>query len=186
MIPATHVMVDLETFGSTPGSAIASIGAVAFNLTTGELGGEFYRVIDPASCTDLGLTIDGATVLWWLGQGDSARRALTETRGIHLAVALQEFSAFWAVTGAARFWSHGANFDDPLLAAAYRACKVRTPWRYTESRCTRTIFELANVSPDRGEGTHHNALDDAKAQALAVITAMRAIHSQQPILTAEA
>lgn len=39
-------------------------------------------------------------------------------------------------------------------------------------RDTRTLFDLAGVKVDRGSGTHHNALDDACAQAEATVKAL--------------
>ena len=42
----THVMLDLETMGRKSNSALVSIGAVEFDLITGETGREFYKVID--------------------------------------------------------------------------------------------------------------------------------------------
>ena len=175
-----HVMVDLETFGSTPGSVIASIGAVAFNPHTGEMGAQFHAVINPASCQDHGLTIDADTVLWWFKQSEAARAALAVNPKLTLYSALAEFDAFWRGVGATHFWGHGANFDDPLLAAAYRAGGSAPPWKFYNSRCTRTLFEMAGVKPDRTAGVHHNALDDAIAQARAVIAAYAKLNTPPP------
>jgi len=50
----TDVMLDLETMGRKSNSALVSIGAVEFNLETGETGKEFYEVIDLQSCLDVG------------------------------------------------------------------------------------------------------------------------------------
>lgn len=169
-----HIMVDLETMGTAPGSVIAAIGAVAFDPLTGEFGASFYRAVSMASCQRAGLTLDADTVGWWLRQGDAARAALLGERA-DLITALAHFEGFWRDAGGTAFWSHGANFDEPLLAAAYRAVGSRSPWGYTASRCTQTIFALAGVSVDRAAGTHHNALDDARAQAEAVCAAYVAL-----------
>lgn len=168
-----HIMVDLETMGSKPGSAIASIGAVAFDPVVGTMGAEFYQVVDLVSCERAGLTLDASTVYWWMGQSDAARDALRRSR-TDIAVALQRF-AWWiddqAKGDRVRLWGHGGNFDEPMLAAAHLATGVGRPWNYSEGRCTRTLYELAGVELDRAApeaGTHHNALDDAKVQARAV------------------
>lgn len=168
-----HIMVDLETMGSKPGSAIASIGAVAFDPVAGTMGAEFYQVVDLVSCERAGLTLDASTVYWWMTQGDAARQALGGAK-MGLRDALQRFA--WFIDDQAkgerpRLWGHGGNFDEPMLAAACRAVSMPSPWRYSEGRCTRTIFEAAGVELDRAApeaGTHHNALDDAKLQARAV------------------
>ncbi len=168
-----HIMVDLETMGSKPGSAIASIGAVAFDPVAGTLGAEFYQVVDLVSCERAGLTLDASTVLWWLKQSDAARAALGGAK-LDLRGSLARF-AWWiedqCKSERPRLWGHGGNFDEPMLAAACRAVSMPSPWRYSEGRCTRTIYELAGVELNRAApeaGTHHNALDDAKLQARAV------------------
>ena len=169
--PHPHIMVDLETMGSTPGSAIVSLGAVAFDPITGTLGEEFYRVIDLGSCQRAGLTIDSDTVKWWLRQPDAARAQLDRADAEPLATVLGWFATWWRRQSGQFIWGHGANFDEPLLSCAFRAAHVVVPWRYSDARCTRTIFALTGERPDRTQGTHHNALDDAKAQAEAVIRA---------------
>lgn len=163
------IMVDLETLGPTPGSVVVSIGAVAFDPKSNALGSQFYAVINPASAQAAGLTIDGETVLWWMDKSDAARAALTNGPTFGLRETLISFSTWWQQHEGVRFWGHGANFDDPVLAAAYRAAGLKPPWRYSNSRCTRTVFDMAGSSgPDRAAGVHHNALDDAIAQAVAV------------------
>ena len=48
-----HAMLDLETWGTKPGSAIRSIGAALFTLD-GNIGGTFYCNVDEQSCLDIG------------------------------------------------------------------------------------------------------------------------------------
>ena len=60
---SVNVMVDLETLGNGSESVIISIGAVEFDPETGELGREFYKVVDAQSCVDAGLKIDASTVM---------------------------------------------------------------------------------------------------------------------------
>lgn len=165
-----HIMIDLETMGSRPGSVIASIGAIMFDPVEGKLGESFYLNVDMGSAASAGLTFDGDTISWWLQQSQEAREALrSDPRP--LADVLDALTLFFREEGAYFFWSHGANFDEPVLSAAYEALRKKRPWTYSASRCTRTIFDLANVKPDRASGVHHNALDDARAQAQAVCEA---------------
>lgn len=171
--PHPHIMVDLETMGAVPGSAIVSLGAVAFDPVAGRIGETFYRRIDLASCQRHGLTIDAGTVGWWLQQSEAARAELVDPNCDTLPNALGWFASWFRRQGGEFIWGHGGNFDEPLLACAFRACFVQIPWRYSAARCTRTIFALTGEAPDRAQGTHHNALDDARAQAEAVIRAWR-------------
>jgi len=72
----TDVMLDLETMGRKSNSAIVSIGAVEFNIETGETGREFYAVIDLNSCLDFGLKVQADTIYFWLQQNQAARDAI--------------------------------------------------------------------------------------------------------------
>lgn len=173
----SHVMVDIETLGTAPGSVILSIGACVFDSegTTHE----FEAVIDPRDAVKYGLTIDPDTVCWWAGQSEEARRAVflpkDDPKLFPLSEALWRFSEWFrsAWVNGQQVWCHGATFDVPLLDAAYRACGLAAPWGYNQARCTRTLYELADVWPDRTRGVHHNALNDAKVQAQAAIEAHR-------------
>ena len=164
------VMVDLETLGTTPGCVILSIGAVAFDRVAGTLGNEFYVNLDPDSCRGFGLSVNPQTVEWWARQSPEARAAL-ESDQLPLGLALAAFTGFFKLNGGRTIWGHGANFDPPVLEAAYRALGVTPPWKYWAVRDTRTLYELADVSPDRTEGVHHNALADAVSQARAACLA---------------
>lgn len=163
------VMIDTETLGVAANSVILSVGAVSFNEEG--LGSEFYARISIDSCLAHGLHIDGNTLAWWMGQDEDARKVFCET-GLALPVVLGALSqAFqWENT---RIWCNGLNFDLPILDTAYRACGMSTPWAYYNTRDYRTLknelpkplFQSLEVKPTIA----HNALADAKAQALTLI-----------------
>jgi len=166
-------MHDLETLGIRPGSIIRSLGAVVFDPRTGKLGAEFYANITRASCEKAGLTFDQSTVDWWEDQSDAAKAAL-EIDQRPLIEVLSDFFHWFSSVGGEEIWSHGAGFDNVLLASAYRAVGVAPPWKFWNERCCRTVLALGNRRVDSTrQGEHHNALDDAKSQALAVSAALR-------------
>ena len=168
-----HVMIDLETWGTRPGSALRSLGAVVFDPRDGTLGSTFYRNIDDASCEALGLRKDPSTVAWWGEQSKSAQDALLADR-MPLPTVLGEFSAWWRDVRGEWVWGHGASFDPVLLEAAYEACMLDATWKFWNIRCCRTILGCANRKPMRSaRDTPHYALDDAIAQAKAVAAAFR-------------
>lgn len=189
----THIMVDLETMGTAVGAAVASVGAVVFDpFSTVEdpvLGAEFYCTLNLAEQQAWGLTLDASTVYWWLQQSEEARQALfTHQRsagpglgpsegaqgpGLAAWVAQQVANTTPYSQPRAMFWCHGATFDAPILEKVYRTFLMDPWWHFADVRDTRTVYDMAGVSPDRSKGTHHNALDDAKAQALAVMRAYR-------------
>lgn len=163
-----QVMLDLETLGKSPGAVIVAIGAVIFDASG--LGFEFYQRIDAVDCQQNGLTLDAETVLWWLQQSDEARKEICQP-GLPLHEVLTNFANWLEENAGGDFalWGNGASFDNALLAAAYRAAHMETPWKFWNDRCYRTMKAMRpNIKLDRN-GTHHNALDDAKSQALHLI-----------------
>lgn len=169
------IMIDIETMGLRPGSVIASIGAQVFDLKKRELvsDGGFYVVVDMADAQKQGLRIEAGTVAWWLRQSEAARQVLL-VRGEWLSTALAQLTNHFRGHGCVNAWSHGAGFDLVLLDSAYYACGLEAPWKYPAARDTRTLYALAGINPKEffdPNATAHNALDDARAQAKAVIAA---------------
>lgn len=164
-----NVMVDLETRGTRPGCCILSIGAVAFDEKG--VGETFYTVVDHASCVQAGLFEDPDTMRWWNNQSDQARKVVTESEsgeGLTLTSALLNFNVFLAKHGGrnCKLWGNGADFDNTILLAAYKAVGLSTGWGLYNNRCYRTVKSLRpDLKIKRGDGTHHNALDDAVSQA---------------------
>ena len=153
-------MLDLETMGTAPGSAVIQIGAVEFSI---------YKVCDPLlitisleSCVAAGMRIDPSTVMWWMQQNDTARQSLT-TDCVPLRDGLAQFAA-WLGADKCCIWGDGAAFDNALLASAYRACRMPLPWHFSKDRCFRTMKETFPVERVVSE-VEHNAAADAVAQA---------------------
>lgn len=171
-----HVMADLETWGTLPGSHLRSIGAVEFNPETGQLGRRFYQNV--AELPAYGLTRDASTEKWWSEQSAEAVAALEPKQAI-LPVAMQRFAGWFcgleSDPSQIRIWGHGATFDPVLLESAFRAAEIKCPWDHRAARDTRTLFDLVDFDKSTVPpiGTAHNALDDAVWQALAVIECYR-------------
>jgi exodeoxyribonuclease VIII len=171
------VMIDLETMGTRAGCAILSIGAVAFGREG--IGAEFYEVVNLASCE--GLFVDEGTAAWWAKQSKEAREVLRlsslKRRSLPLPKALGKFREYVrGVSVDSRAWGNGADFDLPILAAAYASIGEDAPWPPFNGRCYRTLKGLAReVRIERG-GTHHNALDDARTQALHLIQILKKLN----------
>lgn len=164
-----HVMLDLETMGNKSNSAIISIGAVEFNLETGEIGDTFYSRVDIQSCLDLGLIINGSTVMWWLKQNEQARNKITEGEGSSLEVVLDAFTGWFGHLGKdVQIWGNGARFDIGILEDAYVACRWSVPWGFREERDLRTLVafapEIKLKAQNEFKGVVHDPIDDCKLQ----------------------
>lgn len=164
-----NVMLDLETMGNTPNSAIISIGAVKFDNSG--LGEEFHAVVDLESSVSNNGAIDASTVLWWMGQSESARNVFKQ-KGEHINTVLQKFSMFLGADDCV-IWGNGAAFDNVILASAYRNSLLTVPWKFWNDRCYRTMKSLYPSIKLNRIGVLHNALDDAKSQALHLIEILK-------------
>lgn len=160
-----HVMVDLETLGTLPGCCILSIGAVAFEPLTGELGPEFYRAVMREGQEEHGLHVSASTLDWWSKQSAEARKVFTDPQAMDLPPALDAFNDYLSQFPNALVYGNGADFDNPILTLAYNAAETPQGWKAYNGRCYRTLKNLAPEIKLVREGTHHNALGDAISQA---------------------
>lgn len=159
-----HVMVDLETMGNRPNAPIVAIGAVSFDKN-GVVDG-FYETTPLQEAIDAGAVMDPDTVLWWLKQDEAARMELTKPASSSLSAALDRFAVFVADFGTDGVWGNGASFDNVILHETYRRMGRQSPWPFWKDRCYRTVKNMFPEIEMKREGTHHNALDDAKSQAI--------------------
>lgn len=157
------VMVDIETMGNMSHSAIVSVGAVRFDLETGEIGEKFYMNVDLQSCLDAGLIINADTLMWWLNQNKAARNKIIE-KGHPLSKALFSLSAF--VTKDDQVWGNSARFDLGILSDAFNTLKIPIPWDFRKERCVRTLVSFAPEIKEKepNTGVAHDALADCVFQ----------------------
>lgn len=163
-----HVMVDIETLGTTPGSVISAIGAVEFDPATLTLGKQLYIPIDVADAQRNWFTIDASTVLWWLKQGDEARAEMVSPQRIGVYSALEMFLEYLQQDDAdienVLLWGNGASFDNVLLAAACDRLGLQKP-KFWNDRCFRTLKSLFPIETQPKPEVPHHAMYDAIAQA---------------------
>lgn len=180
-----HVMVDLETLGPAPEAVIASIGAVRMDLEKLILDANnfFYQIIDIEDAESYGLTVDMATMKWWMGQEEAARYIFTSKDAKKLPEVLSCFTA-WALKevapGDLQVWGKGSTYDNVILRNAYRAVRQKAPWYYRGDLCFRTMLRMFDAPDVRVEGgTKHNALDDAVNQAETLLRILRKVRLAQ-------
>lgn len=164
------LMIDLETAGLPPTGALMSIGACFFDMKTCTIGPTFSRTINLATAVRDGGTMDPGTIIWWLGQNETARRnVMFSTYDIRQV--LTEFAAFIAEHSSVKEvkpWGNGSSFDLTLLNGAYRRAGIDTPWKFWNERCFRTInamYPSVEYNVEEKGDAAHTALDDAIFQA---------------------
>jgi DNA polymerase III alpha subunit (gram-positive type) len=158
-----HCMLDIETLGTEPGYIVVSIGAVKF--TAEKIIEEFSVVLERESQRRLGLKTSKSTVDWWNRpeQREAAER-IKQAEKKDTAEALKSFSRW--LGGEIPVWGNSARFDNAILEKLYHVYKLSPPWPFWKDRCYRTV---KNLRPDielERQGTYHDALDDARSQAV--------------------
>ncbi len=164
-----HVMLDLETMGKSSNSVICSIGAVEFDIETGDLGREFYTGVDIQSCLDNGLIVNGSTIEWWLMQNEKARKSIAMGERMALGLALHKFSNFVQTIGGKQLqiWGNSPRFDLGILEDAFIAVGFTDiPWDFRLERDVRTLVSFAPKIKEHypSLGTQHHPIDDCKYQ----------------------
>lgn len=160
-----HVMVDIETMGNKSRSAIISIGAVHFDMQTGETGKLFSCNVSLQSCIDAGLIVNADTILWWMQQDDKARQSLLQNT-MPLKTALINFHN-WLVELPENYeiWGNGARFDLGILDDAYHAIGDTTPWKFWQERDVRTLVSFnPSVKKSIVNDLPHDAISDCLYQ----------------------
>lgn len=161
----THVMLDIETFGTKPGCVIRSIGAMTFDPETNEMNRIAFKVnLQEDFQLKVGLTKDPETVKWWSEQNKEAQDKFIG--GIDIITGLIQFTNWFNKNNCVELWAHGANFDPPILEAAYTAIGQKVPWEYSKVRDTRTFYFAKDFYAKAviREGVYHDAIDDCMHQ----------------------
>jgi exodeoxyribonuclease VIII len=170
-----HMMVDLETMDVENTASILSIGAVMFNPfnldTEDSLTDSFYLRISLESNMKAGRTTSASTICWWLTQSEDARTELVEGEQLNIGMGMLNFRR-WITDRSARatkVWAKDPDFDCSILKHAMAQQNEFWPFHFADNMSVRTETWSAYPEGDApliGVGTAHNALDDAKRQAL--------------------
>ena len=159
------IMIDLETLGTKPNSAILSIGAVAFDEK--KIHKSFYYNVDLVSSLKHGYEIDPDTVYWWLKQDKAAGEVLDKDK-LSIVSAVRFLSDFILDIEPSEVWANSPSFDLVMLKNAWDKHEIKHPYPFYIERDFRTFLSFTGakrVYPIIA----HNALDDAKAQAQTLI-----------------
>lgn len=202
------VMIDLETLGNTHDAPVIQIGAVWFSRD-GRLGPELKMTIDfDSACTKR--RVDGGTVAWWMRQDEEARKSVLGGKmrtkdaldllafflsGRNDLSANLEKNRIRAGLGDSttryeppsrdpKIWSVGFN-DAGQLESLYRLYRITCPFKFYLTRDCRTIEEVSPISrleaaDGYNDGTHHDALSDARYQVKWLTAMLKLIDRSDP------
>lgn len=167
------LMIDIETFGLVPTSAVHQIGFCGADLRTGEM------LVPPTNLfvrPERDAFMDFDTVAWWMGQSTEARAAVfpadvtRHTAGYAYNELRYAYRSLGGSEAGVTVWASPAMFDLPILSHAFATARNDTreskPWPYYMERDLMTLYKM--LDPEKllkpANPVEHDAASDAKAQ----------------------
>lgn len=167
-----HLVIDLETMGTTPGCEILEIGACAF-------GGpgpasRFSVLIGTPEVQRRGVT--APTVEWWKQQ-EFYLPDIARAEGVPALHALLRFQGWFTAVADkdTRVWGNSPSFDCAILREAFEYRGLQAPWDFRMERDVRTLRDCLPLMPilhPREVLPKHRALMDAMYEAAWVATTL--------------
>lgn len=165
-----HLMIDIETLGTTPDALILTVAAQSFDpVGDGYYNQSYYARVDFDSQIDR--KIEDGTLQWWANQNSLVREeAFAEDDRKPLDQVLDELGKL--IWKSSAIWANGPTFDMTILEHAYKSYKKPLPWQYYRVRDARTVYMLKPDSAassntritDVNRPASHHALDDCRRQ----------------------
>jgi len=171
-MPDRHIMLDIETYDIEITAQILSVAFVVFDPRGENFGDNYSTTINYESQQDR--TVSKETVAFWAQQSEEARIATFGGAQLPLSLALTNM-VHWLnrlKPTATRIWAKSPDFDCSTLRHACNQNKIIWPFKFWETRCCRTMMELAYPEGDFPallmDGPKHDSLADAKVQVLEI------------------
>ncbi len=141
----TDLMIDIESFSEKKDKIILSLGAVFFDIRTGEKSHSFLRHINIDMSLRDNYSIDGKTLKWWMGQDQKLLKKLIKNDQYSsdphdTMIDFIEFCDY----GTSKFmvWSRPPLYDLRALLDAFEKYDLDYPWDFRNIRCVRTYASL--------------------------------------------
>ena len=186
------IMVDVECLSLQPNAVILSIGAIRFdskNISD-------WTSIDYPSCSfyaalplelqieNFGGHISADVLQWWMRQSSDAQSVFEECATQNKYALTEQLQGFIDFVGTCQsMWASPAHFDYPKLIWLFEKCGLPFPFEYWQIHCGATLRAIADPKKDQIDVyippgfTAHNALEDAKKQALQVQQCLKLLRS---------
>lgn len=182
-----HFMFDIETLATGTNAIVASVGLVIFNREK-ELFTDSYN-LDIDEQISIGRKFDVDALLFWTRQPEAVFKKTFNTKDpwdieSFFDEILKNLFAHGIVNGdyghadnpPVSVWSHGLDFDIPILENLYQDARSiwtefeippRKLWPHNVGRCFRTYSKMTGCQSlvVKDISKTHDALEDAKWQA---------------------
>jgi exodeoxyribonuclease VIII len=177
-----NLVINLATYGVTPGCVILSIGAVQFDPETGKEGAQFFRAIDVKKSLLMGFHQEEKTVDWWAGR--SADAYLLAHSGTESPTTVLEKFTKWiqnTFEGQDIYVYGNSRLHLGILHQAYRQCGLVYPFNSYFERDYRTLFTLNDWTRNVRwatpyEGLKHDPVCDCRHEAKVISLIMQRLN----------
>lgn len=170
----TDLMIDIETVGRTPGCAIIQIAAVPFNINTGQISTNVFKMsinLDHQLKSGKGFTYCPNTYKWWMKENPKLFKLLSTSTHKYNQVGSEFQKYFRSLPNnqKIRVWGNSNRFDLGIIEGWYKKSigfKFEPFWNtWLENDC-RTLSNLKPLIKKNLKfiGTKHDAIDDCKHQ----------------------
>lgn len=179
MAVRADIMVDLETLGTGVDATVFQIAACSFDITTGEILGQFNLTADISKEP---VHVDGSTLQWWLNTNKELLATLLNSGSVSEEALFTEFRSWLEhpiedsnEDVEIYLWGNGILFDNNIIRAHMEKYGIKYPIFYRNDRDLRTLLELASLKsgvPEKDlrnsfqleNTTAHDAYDDVRNQ----------------------
>ena len=175
-----NLVIDTKTYGTEPGCVILSIGALQFDVETGEEGAKFYRAIDLKKSLLMGFHQEQKSIDWWKEKSTDAY-ILAHAGTQSPTTVLEAFNRWIDNTFEGQpFYAYGnsSRFDLGILHEAYRKCGLVYPIDSYHEKDFRTLYTLNDWTRSVRwttpfEGLKHDPVCDCRHEARVISTIMK-------------
>jgi hypothetical protein len=177
-----HVMIDIETLGSSADAVILSIGLVHFNPSTNEIVSSAEFRCPRKLQEDMGRHVDPQVEAWWSRQSPEAQARLTEEPLYGNVNKMMSDVWKWLDNVCSNpwdlgIWAKGPSFDLVLCRDLAKQLDQKWKGHYSREYCVRTMLMIAKakgwddilgMEPELAHGAEADAIHQAK-QVMAVM-----------------
>lgn len=171
------LMIDIETLASENDAVVVQVGAVEFDPQAQTMDDGRIWNLDYVNY-QTSRRVSARTVQWWCQQSPDAIESVLRVppaRQVTPRVMYDHLSML--IHRADHVWARGPSFDLAILNNLFAPYSIEHGqrdaipfWKWRDERVMRDLVESCGYGMMR-EGTHHNALDDAKHQTRNVMRA---------------
>jgi hypothetical protein len=152
---ATSFILDIETLSTVPNSVVFDVAVLAVERGSFEIIDTLGLSLNIAEQIAAGRVTDADTIKFHMDRNGIP----AHTAGVAVAQAIAAIWAFFERFKPVHVWIQGPDFDRPILESLFRQYGMAMPWKYSATRDSRTVWDVAFPGAKKPLPPHQ-AMDD--------------------------